>query len=274
MYRSLEENHPLKEEVLLYEAIRNGDAAAVIGGDVAHGQEDANWYRREGKVVGVTERELAATMNTELIVWEAVAENPKRVVWTAGNHDLQEEDVPLSTGDKSAAIAIKMQRHPRLGTRFQAEWAKRERLLPLAAVSPDLSVIFSHAAPGPNLALADIEQKSMGAFLRLAGTENIHGMPGAMSEDGMMINMKFVVDQINGSGNYDFVLNPDWTWMIGHRPTDDEPNYLRVQCGGRLRQINTSRSQAYAVYTPERELFIGDCRYPHEPLKKVEIQVD
>lgn len=246
----------------LLDALIADEAIAVLVGDIAHSHEGQQWQRDENHVIGVARDELAKTMNAQLYAFSLVSALPKNFFWVSGNHDRQRLIPFGTTNDKNLAIAAEMQK--KLGSRLLIKWTETEDELPHAAIRED--VIVTHAAPGSDVAIADIIGKKDTAFAKLTGTENRPGKPESMTEEEMRDNMQSILKQLELERGFEPVS--ELVWVIGHRQTDKEPEGFRRYCGDRIIQINDPKRQLYAVIK-QRSLFVGSCRSDKKP-KQIE----
>jgi len=253
-----------KDGQSVFDLLEKGKINVVCLGDGMHSEIGKNWYiginqefiEKDGKKYPkntiadmneyekVMKEEMVRSLGTMKTVMELKSAFPDSFHYVRGNHDdinetiykflkfFKESEIE-GIGGESGLVKKWIFEH--FGLNFLEKWAKFESMLPLVVKGKDF--VASHAAPLKKgvLSMEDIEEKTQKANEQLLWTDN----------RGIIGKKHFYPEFAQTRKN---IGAENSIWIIGHRPVDGK---FRRQFDGELIQINHSKDQLVAIFSPD-----------------------
>lgn len=168
------------------------------------------------------EEEMAENLGTMKMVMKLKENFPENFHFLRGNHDEVKGDFQKYTEHVGESVMVRNWMAQRFGNDFVERWAAFEESMPLMARGTGF--VASHAAPGQELHLQDIQERDERAYQVLSWTEN-----RGWKEDDQARQQQF-------QRNLQEFQTTDGHWLVGHRPVSN--GLYRAQMNDQLVQIN------------------------------------
>lgn len=211
----------------VWTALQGGKINVVCLGDGMHaeGRARERWLQAEQDVLAgrpspSMQAELTESLGLLRMVMALKVAYPRNFYFVRGNHEDIDPEIPYrkftETGE---SVLVRTWVTARFGADFVKQWHACEQSFPLVVRGG--SFIASHAAPDAPLTLAAVQTRSNAAFRACCWSDNTTWNGG---------NPTFLANCAR------WKVTPTRPWIVGHRKVTDAR--YRVQCGGRLVQIN------------------------------------
>ncbi len=216
----------------VWQLLQAGQINLVLLGDAMHSEQRAQqrWLQAEVEVLGAhpqdspaMQAEMVESLGLMRMIFELKCAYPQHFFFLRGNHEDMDPARPYRkfTGAGESNL-VKHWVVARFGGSFLKRWSQAEQSLPL--VGEGGSFLASHSPPEEPLQREDVLRGSASAFHTCTWSDNTRWQPGGPQEAHFLANCR------------KFGVTPQRPWVVGHRKV--EGARYRLQCGGRLLQIN------------------------------------